>query len=93
MGLLLIDCWKWISLAMSDGFVSMLLYLSVMQSSGGVSWLLKTFLCILFGFFSYSCLYLAMAFLMQSWVNFVVIARAWVLAILGIAAIVTSHSC
>ena len=51
MGLLLIDCWKWISLAMSNGFVSMLLYMSVIQSSGGVSWLLKNFLCIRFGFF------------------------------------------
>ena len=51
MGLLLIDCWKWISLAMSNGFVSMLLYLSVMQSSGGVSWLLKIFLCIFFWVF------------------------------------------
>ena len=70
------DCWKWISLAMSNGFVSMLLYMSVIQSSGGVSWLLKTFLCILFEIFSNICLYLDMDFLMQSWVNFVVIARA-----------------
>ena len=78
---------------MSNGFVSMLLYLSVIQSSGGVSWLLKIFLCIRFGFFSYSCLYLDMAFFIQSWVNFVVIARACVLAVLASAAIVTSHSC
>ena len=76
MGLLLKDCWKWISLAMSNGFVSMLLYLSEIQSRGGVSWLLKIFLCICFGFFSYNCLYLDMAFLIQSWVNFVVIARS-----------------
>ena len=66
MGLLLIDCWKWISLAMSNGFVSMLLYLSVIQYSGGVSWLLKTFLCIRFGFFSYNCLYLDMTFFLYN---------------------------
>ena len=65
----------------------------MIQSRGGVSWLLKTFFCIRFGFFSYNCLYLDMDFLIQSWVNFVVIARAWVLAVFAIAAIVTSHSC
>ena len=54
----------------------MLLFVSVMQSSGGVSWLLTIFLCIFFGFFSYSCLYLDIAFLIQSQVYFVVIARA-----------------
>ena len=46
-----------------------------------------------FWVFLYSCLYLAMAFLIQSRVNFVVIVRAWVFAVLAIAAIVTSHSC
>ena len=71
----------------------MLLYLSVIQSSGGVSWLLKIFLCIRFGFFSYSFLYLVMALLTQSRVNFVVIVRAWVFVVLAIAAIVMSHSC
>ena len=45
------DCWVWISLAMSKGFVSILLFLSVMQSSGGVYWLLKI-LCIRLGIFS-----------------------------------------
>ena len=44
-------------------------------------------------FFSYNCLYLDMIFLIHSWVNFVVIARAWMLVVFAIAAIVTSHSC
>ena len=38
MGLLLIDCCICISFAMSYGLVSMLLFLSKMQSSGGDSW-------------------------------------------------------
>ena len=41
---------------MSIGLVIMLLCLSMMQSSGGVSWFLKIFLCILFGVF---CIYLS----------------------------------
>ena len=56
------DCYIWISLAMSTGFVSMLLCSSVMQSSGGVSWFLKTLLLIFFGLFSYNYLYLDMIF-------------------------------
>ena len=48
---------------MSSGLVSMLLFLSLMQSNGGVSWFFKNLLFIFFGFFSYSCLYFAMAFL------------------------------
>src|SRR5450631_4044720 len=64
------DCCLWISLAMSTGFVSMLLCSSVMQSSGGVSWFLKTFLLIFFGFFSYNCLYLDMVFFMYSFLFF-----------------------
>ena len=78
---------------MSLGFVRMLLCVSVMQSSGGVSWLLKILLCIFLGFFSYICLYLDMAFLIQSLVYFVVIARACEFVVLAIVAIVTSHSC
>ena len=93
MGLLLIDCCLWISLAMSTGFVSILLCLSVMQSIEGVSWFLNIFLLIFLGFLSYSCLYLDMAFLIQSWVYFVVILRAWVFAVLAILASVTIHSC
>ena len=63
MGLLLIDCWLCISLAMSVGFVSMLLFASVMQSNGGDSWFLKTLLLIFLGLLSYNILYLYMAFL------------------------------
>ena len=79
---------------MSVGFVmSMLLQLSVIQSSGGVSWLLNFFYVFVLDFFSYSCLHLDMTFLMQSRVNFVVIVRAWVFVVLAIAAIVMGHSC
>ena len=66
MGLLLIDCCLWISLAMSSGLVRILLCSYVMQSSEGVSWFLKTLLLIFFGLFSYSCLYLAIVFLTHS---------------------------
>ena len=38
-------------LAISSKLVSKLLFLSLMQSNGGVSWVLKIFLLILFGFF------------------------------------------
>ena len=37
IGLLLIDCCMYISLAMSSGFVSILLFLSEMQFRGGIS--------------------------------------------------------
>ena len=50
MGLLLVDCWLCISLAMSMGFVSMLLFASVIQSNGDVSWFLKTRLLIFWDF-------------------------------------------
>ena len=46
-----------------------------------------------FWFFSYSCLYLDMVFLIQSRVNFMVIVRAWVFAVLATVAIVMNHSC
>ena len=72
--------------------MSMLLCLSVMQSSGGVSWFLKTLLLIFFGFLSYSCLYLDMAFLMQSCVYFVVILWACMLAFLAVVAKASIHS-
>jgi hypothetical protein len=93
VGLLLIDCWAWISLAMSRGFVIVLLCLSLIRSNGVGSWLLKIFLCICLGFFSYICLYLDMAFLTHSQVYFVVIVRACLFAVLAIVAIVMSHSC
>ena len=43
------DCCICISFAMSSELVRMLLFRSVMQSSGGVSNFLKTFLFIFFG--------------------------------------------
>ena len=46
-----------------------------------------------FGFFSYSCLYLDMVFLMHSCVYFVVIFRACVFAVLAIWANILIHSC
>ena len=93
MGLLLIDCCMCISFAMSSGLVSMLLFLSLMQSNGGVSWFLKTLLFIYFGFFSYSCLYFMMAFLTHSWVYLVVIFRACLFPVLASVANVLIHSC
>ena len=81
-----------ISLAISSGFVNILLCSSVMQSNGGVSWFLKTFLLIFFGLFSYDCLYLDISFLIHSWVYFVVIFRACMFAVLAILAIVFIHS-
>ena len=80
-------------MAMSAGFVSILLCPSSMQSKGGVFLFLKTLLLIFFGLLSYSCLYLDMAFLMQSCVYFVVILRACVCAVLAMLAIILIHSC
>ena len=91
--MLLIDCWAWISLAIFEGLVSILLYLSIIQSSGGASRLLKNFLCICFGFFSYICLYLDISFITQSLVYFVIIVQAWVFVVLAIVANAMSHSC
>ena len=68
---------------MSSGFVRMLLFMSVMQSNGGVSTFLKTFLFIFFGLILYSFLYLEMAFLMHSFVYLVVIFLACLFAILA----------
>ena len=87
------DCCIWISFAISSGLVSMLLFLSRMQSSGGVSWFLKTLLFIFLGFFSYSCLYFVMAFLIHSWVYLVVIFLACLFAVLASSANVSIHSC
>ena len=78
---------------MSAGFVSILLCLSVMQSSEGVSWFLKILLLIFFGLNSYSFLYLDIVFLIHSWVYFVVILRAFIFAVLAIWANVFIHSC
>ena len=54
-----------------------------MQSSGGVSKFLNTFLLIFIGFFSYSCLYLDIAFLIHSFVYLVVIFWASLLVVLA----------
>jgi hypothetical protein len=78
---------------MTVGFLSMLLLLIVMQSSGGVSWFLNIFLCTLLGFFSYNCLYSDMVFSIHSCVCFVVIVRAWLFTVLAIVASVISHFC
>ena len=51
------------------------------------------FLCIFFGFFSYSCLYLDIVFLIQSLVYFVVISRAGEFDVLAVVAMLMSHSC
>ena len=83
MGRLLMDCCICISFAMSSGLVRMLLFRSVMQSSGGVSKFLKTFLFIYFGLVSYNCLYFDMAFLMHSFVYLVVIFLACVFTVLA----------
>jgi hypothetical protein len=78
---------------MSTGFVIILLWSSVMQFSGGISWFFNTLLLIFLGLFSYSCLYLDMAFLIHSWVYFVVIFRVCVFAVLAILANIFIHSC
>ena len=77
------DCCICISFAMSSRLVRILLFLSVMQSSGGVSKFLKTFLFIFLGLISYSFLYLDMTFLTHSFVYLVVIFLACVFAILA----------
>ena len=73
--------------------MSILLNMSLIQSRGGESWLLKIFLCIRFGFFSYICLYLEIVFCTHSLVWFVVIMRACLFVVLAIVANVMSHSC
>ena len=92
VGLLLMDCCIWISFAISSGLVRMLLFLSIMQLSGGVSKFLKTFLFIFFGLLSYSCLYLEMAFLIHSFVYLVVIFLAFVFSVLANVASSFIHS-
>ena len=77
------DCCICISFAMSSGLIRMLLFRSVMQSSGGVSNFLKTFLFIFFRLISYNCLYLDMAFLMHSFVYLVVIFFACIFVVLA----------
>ena len=76
------DCCICISVAMSYGLVKMLLFWSIIQSNGGVSRFLNTFLFIFLELISYSCLYLDMAFLIHSFVYLVVIFLACVSPIL-----------
>ena len=77
------DCCICISFAMSSGLVRMLLLRSVIQSNGGVSRSLKTFLFIFFRLISYSCLYLEKAFLIHFLVYLVVIFLACIFAALA----------
>ena len=53
----------------------------------------EDFLCICFGFFSYNCLYLDMAFFNTILGEFCGDCTVLLLAIFAIVAIVTSHSC
>ena len=81
-----------ISLAISLGLVSMLLFLSAKQLNGGIFWFLKTFLLILFGLMSYSCLSLVITFLMQFLVYFEVIFITFVFVVLVMLTNSSSHS-
>ena len=56
------DCCICISFAISSRLVRMLLFRFIMQSNGGVSRFLNTFLYIFLGLISYNYLYLDMAF-------------------------------
>ena len=92
VGLLLMDCWMYISFAISSGLVNMLFCLSVMESRGDVSEGLKTFLFIFLGLFSYIWRYFDTAFRIQCLVYFVVIFLASLLEVFAIAAMVLIHS-
>ena len=61
-GQLLMHCCIYILFTMSSGLVRMLLFWSIIQSNGGSSRFLNTFLFIFLGLISYNCLYLDMAF-------------------------------
>ena len=86
------DCYVCISFAISSGLVRMLLFRSVMQSNGGVSRFLNTFLFIFLGLVSYNCLYLNMAFLIHSLMYLVVIFLACMFAVLANVANSFIHS-
>ena len=76
---------------MSSRLVRMLLYLSMMQSSGGSLISLKIFLLIFLGILSYSCWYLDMAFLICFNEYSVVIFWASFLAIFALLARSSIH--
>jgi hypothetical protein len=77
---------------MSSGLVSILLCLSMMQSRGEVSVILKTFRLIFLGLFSYSCRYFDTALRMQPLVYFVVIFLASLFTFRAMCAMVSIHS-
>ena len=77
---------------MSSGLVRMLLYLSIMQSSGGDSFSFKIFLLIFLGFLSYNCWYLDMDFFICFNEYYVVIFRASFLAIFTLLARSSIHA-
>ena len=85
------DCCVYISFAISSGLVKMLFCLSMIESRGEDSEFLKTFLFIFLGFFSYSVLYLDIAFRMHSLVYFVVMFFACLLAVFAMVAISSIH--
>ena len=66
VGLLVMVCCEYISLAISFGFVMMSPFWFKMQSSGWILLFLKSFWWIFFGLLSYSCLYFQMALLVHS---------------------------
>ena len=76
---------------MSSGLVRILLYLSIRQSSGGASVILKTFLFSFLGFFSYNCRYFDMVFLICFNKYCVVIFRASFLDIFALLAKSSIH--
>ena len=82
-------CCKYISLAISSGFVMMSPFWFRLQSSGWVLLFLKTFWWIFLGLLSYNCLYFEMAFLMLSLLYLVVILRA---SLFVVVAILVIHS-
>ena len=86
------DCCICISFAISFGLVRMLLLRSIIQSNGGISKFLNTFLFIFLGLMSYNSLYLDMDFLMHSLVYLVVILFACVFVILANVASSLIHS-
>ena len=85
------DYYICISFAISFGLVRILLFRSVMQSNGGISRFLNTFL-LFWRLISYNFLYLDMDFLMHSLVYLVVIFLACIFSILATIASSFIHS-
>ena len=86
------DCCICISFAISSRLVRMLLFWSIMQSNGGDSRFLNTFLFIFLGLISYNFLYLDMAFKIHSLVYLVVIFFACIFSVLANIASSFMHS-